>query len=50
MPYRDQSKLFDFQIISDEIIEKLKKFHFFSDLLIRKYKENNYFQNSFLDI
>ena len=50
MPYRDQSKLFDFQIISEEIIKKLKKFHFFSDLLIRKHKENNYFQNSFLDI
>ena len=50
MPYRDQPKLFDFQVISKEIIEKLKKFSFFSDSLLRRHNEKSYFQNSFLDI
>ena len=50
MPYRDQPKLFDFQVISEEIIEKLKKFSFFSNSLLRRHNEKRYFQNSFLDI
>jgi hypothetical protein len=50
MPYRDQSRLFDFQIINDDIIEKLKKFKFFPTSLIRKYENKNYFQYSSLDI